>query len=232
MNPSWQLLVIVVVIGLVVGVAVWSVGKGLVGKTEIEWKFKDQSLQLDVAKDLTNPEAMFSKLLETEFARGGTLELLKKRNVFSLEESSFVEGLKSLCPDKTDPNETFAQRQERLARCFQKSPLNELRRLANDHAPPFQYIGKEVTVGTPRHLSEQPRRKFANVCTGSEFMDRKLQLRNPKHKPPEIITVQATGSYTCIGDPTEPDIQLNPQDAFSLFRRPTREHETAIAVVL
>ena len=230
MNKNWVSLGIAAIIGLVAGLLLWRVLPIGAAKTELEWKFQGQSLKPNVAKDLSDPEAMFKKLFEMDFARAGTLALLKNKNVFSIQDSSFVEALKNYCPDQIGKKETFEERQKRLAQCLEVGTLKELRRLALDHVSPFQYIGTKVQVATPQNAKEQPPSGHANVCKNGGFLGYTVQLTDPTRK--STITVEATGSYPCIGLPGVPDIQLNASDASALFGRPTMKYENAIAVVL
>ena len=194
---------------------------------ELEWKLGGQTLHLNVAKDLSNPEVMFGKLFASEFSRAGTLELLRAKGVFSVDDMAMVDALNRLCPPDV-PRESWLKRQQRLSKCFEeKFLLQRLRGLADKHQAPFQYVGRDVLVATPP--GDALSRGVANVCSSGDFVGRKLQLVNPNGSAQ--VTVQASGVYTCTVV-TVADVQICSADARDLFNRPTGKLERAIAVVL
>lgn len=216
------------IVGLIIGLGLWRVLPSDAAKTELDWKFNGQSLKLNVAKDLRDPEAMFKKLFGTEFSRAGALALLRRQNIFSMEDSSFLDALRNYCPNEVAQPESPEQHQKRLRKCFEFGVLRQLRQMAVDHSPPFQYIGTEVRVGTPER--DQPPDLHANVCASGGLLGHRIEIDNPALKT--TVIVQATGYYDCTGFSDFPDIQLNAHDASTLFGRPTRKYENAIAVVL
>jgi hypothetical protein len=216
------------VVGLVSGALLWKVLPSNAAKTKLTWKIGNQSVTLDVAKDLSDPEAMIKTLFATSASRSGILQLLRERGIFAADDIALVDALAGFCPAEVG-RETVVQRQHRLNKCFQNKVLQELRQLAKGHQPPFQYVGREVLVGTPPGTSLT--RGSANVCSSGEFVGQTLQLGDLEGK--RVITVQARGRYPCLDVfGAQAEVQISAADTLALFNRPTDKVEHAIAVVV
>ena len=230
MNIKWAQLVVGLVLGAIAGVVVLRAIPSDAAGTNVEWQFPGGSLKMDVKKDLNDPEAMFKKLFQTDFSREGTLGLLRGKKIFSIQDHELVESLKAACPNKGSATETPVELQARLEKCLDISVVRELRQLADDHAPPFQYIGKRIDVGIPQADENKPPDGHANVCRNRGLLGKTVQLINPSNR--KQIMVEATGSYLCTGLAEFPELQLNERDAAKLFNRATMKKEVLIAVVV
>ena len=218
------LFVIIILIGAFVHVSRKST------RTEFEWKFGNQTLKLNAQRDLQDPEKMFEKLFETDFSKAGTLALLRKRKIYALDDSSLVEVLKNFCANQVSKRESLQERTERLSKCFEMETLKQIRELARDHLPPFQYVGKLIKVGTPGDPKDLPSTGRANVCADGGFLGHMVEITDPDQRG--TITVQASGWYTCTGVSDYADIQIRPEEAKKLFNRGTRKYEEALAVIV
>lgn len=222
---KWPVIALGIVIG---GLVVWKAIPRSAANTNIQWKFGNQSLNLNVKKDMSDPRALIQKLMSTPFSKAGTLSYLNKDGIYAIDDPSIIPAIEALCPSKKGSQETPLQRQQRLQACLKSVVLRRLRNLASQHEAPFQYIGQEVTIGTP--AATQPPVGYANVCENGGFLGHKIQINALEGG--RTVTVEATGYYTCTGYEVVPDIQLNARDAIHLFDRPTRKLEKAVAVVL
>lgn len=213
---------------IVIGVLLWKVLPSSAANTTVHWKFGNQVLDLNVKKDMSDPEPFIKKLMSKPFSRRGSLAILNKYGIYSIKRISVVHALQALCPDEKTPNESRNHRQQRLQACAQIPVIKSLRTLAGQHAAPFQYISQEVTIGTP--ATTQPQVGHANICVSrdGEFFGHDLEIDTLQGQ--RSINVVATGYYKCTDWDGAPDIQLSAQDALNLFRRPTRKIEKAIAV--
>lgn len=227
LSRDWKSLVIVAET-IILAVLLWKVLPKNAAETNIQMKFGDQSLKLNVKKDMSDPQALVEKLMSQPFSKAGTMAFLSKEGIFSISDPSIVPALQNLCPNKNSDGETLVARQQRLQACLESNVLKQIRELATKHAPPFQYIGREVEVGTPARA--QPRIGHAFVCSNGGFLAHKIQINTLQGN--RSITVNATRFYPCTGYDDVPDIQISARDAYKLFGRPTRKFEKAVAVVL
>lgn len=197
-------------------------------RQKVIWNYPGGSLEMEVEKDLRNPETMLSKVFEKEFSRAGAMDWLGKNyQVFSIEK--VAPQIEKLCPDK--PNEPLEERQRRLELCIKDHPvLAQLRSLSEHHKAPFQYIGEVIRVGIPEQENERPTDGHANACRLGGFLGKKIEVTDLASK--RSITVEVTGYYDCTGYSNFPDLQLNPKDAKSLFGRALQKYQTAMAVEL
>ena len=167
-----------------------------------------------------NMEIKHEELLEAtykdEFARGGLMDWLASKQIFEADNPELVEAIttRACAPIPQD------NREERLRlgrECANAPVVAELRRRADRRRPPFHYIGDIVTIGVP---DARPPRGRASACTDGVFWRRNVRLTNLIDNQ-RFIDVEVTGHYPCT-DPTAPQIQLNAEDAVSLFGGPTQ----------
>jgi len=218
-------------IGILIG---WRAIPSDPAESEIEWEYPGGSLKINAKKDLSSPEAMLVRLFSTNFSQAGTKKWLKDNyQMFSIEEQSLVDALKGMCAQEADM--TPEERRQHMETCAKKPVISQLRSLAENHEPPFHYIGFEVKIGIP---DPEPKEGTANVCLKNpripvEFLGKEIELTNPDNKV--SIIVKATGYYKCTGYNIFPDIQLNLNDARRLFigqKRQEYEDTKVIAVIL
>lgn len=222
---------LVIAAGIVVaGALLFRVLPPSAARTEVQYKFGDQVLKLNVQKDMSNPEALIHKLMSQPYSKAGILALLKQEGVYSITDPAIASALQRLCPDQGPAGETLLQRQKRLQPCFDESVVKDLRDLASRHEGVFQYRGQVVRIGTPADTQPMPGK--ANVCEYGGLLGREIEIDTMPSR--ESIIVDATGYYPCTTYSTgiHPDIQLSAKDALRLFGRPTRKFEKAIAVIM
>lgn len=115
-------------------------------------------------------------------------------------------------------------------RCADKLGVRRFRQLAQDHQPPFHYVGMLGDMGVPSS-EMQPPRAGANVCRLGELFGRRLQVANPESGT--SVEVLAMGSYLCTGALKTPAMQLGYEDAKILFpHRPLAKTEQVLIVPL
>ena len=72
---KWPVIALGIAIG---GLIVWKAIPRSAADTNIQWKFGNQSLNLNVKKDMSDPQALIQKLMSTPFSKAGTLFYLNK----------------------------------------------------------------------------------------------------------------------------------------------------------
>ena len=223
--------IVTLAIGIMIG---WRAIPSEPTESEIEWDYPGGSLKINAKTDLNSPEVMLTKLFSTDFSKAGTEKWLQDNyQMFSIEEQALVDALQDTCAPK--PGMTPRERRQFMETCVKTPVISKLRSLAENHEPPFHYIGIEINVGIP---DQEPMEGKANVCKnnpniGIDFLGKQIELTNPVNDV--TITIKATGYYTCTGYNKYPDIQLSLKDAEKLFSGQNRhEYDTTkvIAVIL
>jgi len=213
---------------LVAGALLWKVLPRNAAHTTLHWNFGNQRLDLDVQKDMSDPQALIQKVMSQQYSKAGTLQLLSKDGIYSITDPAIIQALQALCPDQRAAGGSLLQQQKHFQACNSNPIVKQLRDLASQHQAPFQYFGVAVEIGTP--ADTQPNPGQANVCENGGFLGHQIEIDTLDGQ--RNIDVKATGSYTCTGYSIVPDIQLSTQDALRLFGRPTRKLEKALAVLM
>jgi len=222
----WGAVATALIFGLTAGALGWKALNA--PNAQIEMKFPSGgSLKIDAKQDLADPSTMFAKVFSADFSRAGAMELLRRRNIFAMDDPGLLDAFLGKCPEKLE-NENDDRRRQRWNDCFQQNRFfAELKGRSDHQKAPFQYLGTDVRVGTPAVGGERPAASHANVCRGGDFMGYDIRLVDPRSK--RQIIVHATGFYNCPDTVDFPNVQLNAADAYSLFHRRTQKFESAVA---
>ena len=194
---------------------------------EIAVTFPGGAVKIDSSKPEIAHDKMLEEIFADEFAKGGLMDWLAGKDIFSFEDERLVEAIAGrLCA--SIPEQPLDQRIKAARACAEQPVARRLRQLAEQKRVPFHYVGSVVEVGFPPE--SQPGSGFAHVCMERELRDRRVELTNPRTL--DRIEVQASGWYRCTSFSTVPDIQLNFSDARKLFPGPLDKFEKAVAVPL
>ncbi len=172
-------------------------------------------------------EAMF----DNNFIKSAAIEWLgKEHNIYPLEDVSLVTAIeKSLCDEI--PEKPWHERFKKANDCAKKPVAAKLRKLANNHQPPFHFVGFERVAGFPAGQGA-PTTGYAYVCGNRQFFGKQLHVMNPKTN--KLVEVNASRSLGyCTGLSGRPDIQLGSHDARTLFgNKPLSRTEMVIIIPL
>ena len=217
--------------GVVIIAVVYLASRNGPTSTNINWSFPTGSLTLNIEEDLQDHETMLEKLFENRFSRPAIIAWLRQtQKLFLIDDPALLLEIQSLCPDVSD--EDPLTRQQRIENCISQSEvLRQLRELAEDRGSPFQYGGETVRVGFPDKPNPQLAPGRANVCRGSDYEGKRLQLTDVQRKV-SIEVVANAGTYLCTGYDSHPQVQLHLNDSETLFGTSSGGVREAIAVIL
>lgn len=175
-------------------------------------------------------EAVLNELMDG-FMRGSVVAWMAGKNFYHFEDERLARVLnEELCDPIPEENLIDRESRVKLSQACASHPIAEkLRDLAFYNKVPFHHVGFDVKIGVPAEEEDQPRTGFASVCRSKGLRSRKIRLTNPEGN--ELLDIQASGVYVCTGFDNYPDVQLNTEDARTLFGdTPLSKYEQAIAV--
>ena len=174
-------------------------------------------------------EQLLTKLYGNEFMRGGLMEWLVSRSVFSLHDPRLAQALNEHLCDEI-PDTPLRDKISAGQQCAERAVAQRLRELASRRQVPFHYVGIQIDIGIPADPEHRPATGNANACQEGPFRGQRVELTDPTsgHR----LEVLATGRYRCSGVGRAPNMQLNARDARILFNGPLQEYQPAIAVIL
>ena len=185
---------------------------------------------IDVSMRDHNDIEHFRSVREDEDRWGIYVSLLANEGIYAPDDRRIVDAITELCDEiPSEPLEAYLS----AARdCAEKPVPARLRQLVQQQAPPFHPAGRVVTIGVPDQ-DDQPPVEGANACQGGEWFRRRVLLTNPLNG--RQITVLASGHYgqgICGPVVGAADLQLNEEDAFSIFDGPLDKFEEAVAIIV
>ena len=158
------------------------------------------------------------------------LLLLAEKGVYRADDPRLVSAIVELC--EPIPQGPLDEHLALSQKCANKPVPKLLRDLKQRGSPPFHPVGRFVSIGVPGK-DDQPRIGKASTCLNGELYRRKLRLVNTDNE--KTVTVLADRHYGegvgCGSTFGTADLQLNVDDALSLFDGPLDRLETALAVV-
>lgn len=159
------------------------------------------------------------------------VSLLADEGFYAADNPQVVDAIGELCdPIPNEPLEAFLAAS---AACAERPVPARLRRLSREQVPPFHPVGIRVKVGVPSP-SDQPSPGYANTCQGGDLYRHNVVLINPGDGTRQV-QVQASGHYgqgICAQFVETADIQLNEDDALSIFDGPLAKFEEALAIIV
>ncbi len=187
-------------------------------------------VKLGIKAQRVDTETMLKTLFQvpSSLVTLGVVEWLRaNQSMYALTDERLVDALKTnLCsPIPDQPLDLHIQKAQE---CADKKVASALRQLAQDHAPPFQYVGKPGYMGVPSNEIERPAPGKANVCRDGGLLGKTLKVIAGD----KSVQVEAVGPYDCTGYDAYPDIQLSVKDATLLFDRPIGFTEHVLIVPL
>ena len=188
----------------------------------------ENSILMRIEDKMVAHDAVLDSIWSKDFAREATLGWLTARDVYHYRNSAIAGRLAEAMPVSPEGgSETIEERKARLEAAIAENPLiADLRGRAHGLQPPFQYLGKVISVGVPS--GNRPRSNVAYVAFGGEFDGRVVEIWNPVND--KRVSVFAQGAF----EPTESvtiDFQMNRRQAVDLFDR-VEETADAVAVIL
>lgn len=159
------------------------------------------------------------------------VSLLAEEGLYAADNPQIVDAISELCDPI--PNEPLDAHLAASTACSERPVPARLRRLSREQDPPFHPVGIRVTVGVP-NPNDQPFPGSANTCRNGDLYRRNVLLINPKDGTRQV-EVQASGHYgqgICGQVVGTADIQLNEEDAFSIFDGPLAKFEEALAIIV
>lgn len=188
----------------------------------------ENAIQMRIEDKMVAHDAVLDSIWSKDFARNATLGWLTAKDVYHYRNSAIAGRLAEAMPAAPEGgSETIEERKARLEAAIAENPLiADLRGRAHGLQPPFQHLGKKVSVGVPS--GNRPRTNVAYVAFGGEFDGRVVEIWNPVND--KRVTVFAQGAFA----PTESvtiDFQLNRRQAVDLFDR-VEDTADAVAVIL
>ena len=185
----------------------------------------ENAIQMRIEDKMVAHDAVLDSIWSKDFARDATLGWLTAKDVYHYRNSAIAGRLAEAMPQ--DDNDSIEERKARLEAAIAENPLiADLRGRARGLQPPFQHLGKKVSVGVPS--GNRPRSNVAYVAFGGEFDGRVVEIWNPVND--KRVTVFAQGAFV----PTESvtiDFQMNRRQAVDLFDR-VEDTADAVAVIL
>lgn len=172
---------------------------------------------------------LLGNLFSDKVTRYGTLGWLKEnQRVYAFGDAELAATLnQALCdPIPKKPLDDYLRKSQE---CAAKPVAAALRTLQQDQKVPFQVVGFEALAGVQADPDHRPGAGRVNVCSSGPFVGRRLQVWAKGGE--RSVEVEATGSYPCAM-PGAPDLQLDPREASTLFRRPTAMLESVIVFPL
>ena len=159
------------------------------------------------------------------------LSLLAEEGLYPADNPRVVDAISELCdPIPSEPLEAYLAAS---TACAERPVPTRLRRLSREKDPPFHPVGIHVAVGVPSP-NDQPPPGYANTCQNGDLYRRDVLLINPIDGTRQV-EVQASGHYgqgICGQLVGTADIQLNEEDAFSIFDGPLAKFEQALAIIV
>lgn len=146
--------------------------------------------------------------------------------LYELTDSYLAKAITDLCPNYITSN--FVEYQKHMDACISMPLVSYLRSAADNNEAPFQHAGLEVRIGIPTKIN-QPPSAFAYTCFEGYFENKTINIYSKNTK--RSLTVKVKGAYHCNSLQNYPDVQLNNQQAHSLFQRKIRNIEYAVALV-
>lgn len=185
----------------------------------------ENAIQMRIEDKMVAHDAVLDSIWSKDFARDATLRWLTAKDVYHYRNSAIAGRLAEAMPQ--DDNESIEERKARLEAVIAENPLiADLRGRARGLQPPFQYLGKKVSVGVPS--GNKPRSNVAYVAFGGEFDGRVVEIWNPVND--KRVTVFAQGAFVPEESVTI-DFQMNRRQAVDLFDR-VEDTADAVAVIL
>ncbi|MBE2243269.1 MAG: hypothetical protein IAE86_10975 [Burkholderiaceae bacterium] len=180
-------------------------------------------------REALDHDELMTTLFSKDDSKRGVLGWLRdKQHLYSLENPELAQALSTTLCDPI-PLEPLESRLAKAEECASKPSAAALRRLSQERAVPFHYVGVRVKAGVQAAKPHRPGAGRVNVCRTGKFVAQRLQIVDPVTS--RVIEVQPGGTYECtVAD--HPDIQLDPEDAKRLFGRPPAQFESVIAVVI
>lgn len=226
--PLWSLIPVV----LFTGLAGWAINSGVAdpASKNVTIEFPGGGkINVASAQAGLDHETLLKQLFATDASRSSVLAWLRdNQHLYTLESSDLAEALSTkLC--EPIPNAPLKEQLAKAQACAAKPVVGVLRRLAKERKTPFHYVGSKVSAGVQMESAHRPGQGRVNVCRTGEFVAQKLQVIDVVTD--RTLEVQAGGTYECTFG-TYPAIQLDPDDATTLFGRPTQKLEDVIVVVL
>ena len=159
------------------------------------------------------------------------VSLMAEEGYYAADNPQVVDAIGELCdPIPNEPLEAFLAGS---TACAERPVPARLRRLSREHDPPFHPVGIRVTVGVPSP-DDQPSPGYANTCENGDLYRHNVVLINPDDGTRQV-QVQASGHYgqgICAPFVETADIQLNEDDALSIFDGPLAKFEDALAIIV
>ena len=143
----------------------------------IGWNFggNQNSIQLTVSESNLEFNTVMDSIWSNEESKEVTKVWLQKKNFFHYQDRELADFLRTQMAETPSDGteESLKDRRDRLNKSLKDNPLiDALRKLARNYQPPFQHIGKMISVGVPSE--QQPEDDIVYVSFGSEFGGRKV----------------------------------------------------------
>ncbi len=194
------------------------------------FSFDPATGSLNVIMREQNDREYFQSVREDDDRWGIFISLLANEGIYPTDDTRIVDAITALCDPI--PNTPLAAYLSAARACAEKPVPARLRQLAQQQDPPFHPAGRVVATGVPDQ-ADQPPVGGANTCQNGEWYRRRILLTNPLDG--RQVTVFASGHYgqgICGPVVGAADIQLNEEDAFSIFDGPLNKFEEAVAIIV
>ncbi len=174
-----------------------------------------------------DPPKFLDSLYADNYTRGGLMQWLSDRNIYSVDDPAFARALASqVCEPFPDDDLDAKLRSEK--ECAEKSGIKELRQLAFKHEVPFHRVGEIVEISMPGIIQETGR---AYACYNSNYLGRTVLIINQRNYMQQVeVEIDSKGRYSCKLS-SGPDIQLSREDALAVSDPFYGPKEKAIVIV-
>lgn len=153
---------------------------GPVNPTKAAWEIKAPgfSITINSEGEGLNYQAILEAMFHNNFMKSAAIGWLgEEHNIYSLEDEKLVTAIEQRLCDEF-PKKPLDERLKKAKDCAEKPVADKLRELANNHKPPFHFVGFEGEAGFLAGPGE-PKKGIANVCKNGQFFGKRLQVLNP-----------------------------------------------------
>ena len=159
-----------------------------------------------------NPAKLLDSLYSDDYTRGGLIQWLADKNIYSVDDPALARALASQVCEPFPANDLVGRL--RLEKeCAEKNGVKELRRLAFEREVPFHRVGGILEISMPGIIQETGR---AYACYGSNYLGRTVLIINQRNHMKQVkVEIDSKGRYSCKLS-SAPDIQLNREDALAV----------------
>lgn len=229
----WGIFVSLISTAVFAGLCGWAIGSTKVENPSgqsVRIEFPGVGIiTIESRRDALDADSLLEQLFAEDFSRNGILGWLRdKQQLYSTESTDLATFLNTKMCDAI-PDAPLEDRLAKAEECASKPLVDALRFLSQKREVPFHYVGERGRASVQSARPHRPGSGFVNVCRPGPFVAQSLHVMDPVTE--QYIEVQAKGYYRCTHG-TYPDIQLDPEDAKTLFRRPLDELEDVIVTVL